>query len=105
MASNKGTYVVVWPRGKRTAESIHLARRLDTLEGKTVAELWDWLFRGNEIFPAIEKELVKRYPGIKFVDYEVFGSIHGGEEREMLDSLRDKLRQNKCDAVISGIGC
>ena len=98
-------YEVVWPLGKRSTGIIRLAKRLDTLEGKTVCNLWDWLFHGQEIFPAIEKELAKRYPGVKFVSYKVFGSTHGAEEEKMLEALPDKLEQNKCDAVISGVGC
>ena len=98
-------YEVVWPRGKKATETVHFAKRLDTLEGKTIGNLWDWAFRGDEIFTTIEKELAKRYPGIKFVGYEEFGSTHGGKEAEVLVALRDKLKQNKCDAVISGIGC
>ena len=98
-------YEVVWPRGKRVVESARFAKRLETLEGKTVGFLWDWLFRGEQIFPVIEKELSNRYPGGKFVGYEEFGSTHGGKEADVLDALPDKLKQNKCDAVISGIGC
>ncbi len=98
-------YEVVWPRGKKVTEMAPFARRLVALEGKTVCELWDWLFRGDEIFPAIEEGLVKRYPGIKFVGYEAFGSTHGGEEKKVLADLQEKLRRNGCDAVISGVGC
>ncbi len=98
-------YEVVWPRGKRPIETVRFAQRLDTLEGRTVCQLWDWAFRGDEIFPVIEKELAKRYPEIKFVSYKVFGSTHVGKEAEMLSVLPNKLKQNKCDAVISGVGC
>ena len=98
-------YEVVWPRGKRLGGIVSLAERLDTLEGKTICALWDWVFRGDKIFPAIEKELAKRYPGSRFVGYEVFGSIHGGDEAKVLAALPDKLKQNKCDAVLSGVGC
>ncbi len=102
----RGTeYAVVWPRGKRAAENVRFAKRLSTLEGKTVAFLWDWLFRGNEMYPFIQKELAKRYPGIKFVGYEVFGSTHGGEEAKNVPALPTKLKENRCDAVISGVGC
>jgi hypothetical protein len=90
-------YEVVWPRGKKVVETARFARRLETL--------WDWLFRGDQIFPVIERELVKQYPGIKFVGHEEFGSTHGGKEVEVLAALPDKLKQYKCDAVISGIGC
>lgn len=98
-------YEVVWPRGKKVTEMVPFAQRLDTLEGKTVGALWDWLFRGDEIFPMIERELAKRYPGIKFVSYHEFGSTHGGGEAKVLAALPDKLMQNNCDAVISGMGC
>ena len=105
MTTEKEVHEVVWPRGKKTIEGARFAKRLDTLEGKTVCNLWDWLFRGDEISPMLEKELQKRFPGIKFVSYEVFGSTHGGDEAKVLAALPDKLKQNKCDAVISGVGC
>ena len=63
------------------------------------------MFRGDEMFPVIEKELAKRYPNSKFVGYEVFDSIHGAEEAKVLATLPDKLKQNQCDAVICGVGC
>lgn len=98
-------YEVVWPRGNKTKEITRFAKRLHTLEGKTIGELWNWVFRGDEIFPAIETEMTKRYPGIKFVNYEVFGSMHGGEEGKVIEALPDKLKQNACDAIIAGVGC
>jgi len=98
-------YRVVWPRGRRNVQAGRFAGRLGTLEGKTICILWDWVFGGEHIFPAIEKELSVRYPGISFVGYEEFGSIHGGDEARVLESLPDKLKQHNCDAVICGIGC
>ena len=105
MTTETGIYEVVWPRGKKIAESTQLAKRLDTLVGKTICELWDWLFRGDQIFAALEKELTRRYPGIKLINYQEFGRIAGENESEVLAALPDKLKQYKCDAVISGLGC
>ena len=56
-------YRVVWPRGARTVQASNVAPRLDTLEGKTVAQLWDYLFRGDEIFAILEEGWQQRYPG------------------------------------------
>jgi hypothetical protein len=98
-------YEVVWPRGRRTAEVTRLANRLGTLEGKTICALWDWLFRGDEVLPLAGKELARRYPGLRFIGHEVFGSTHGGNESEALAALPDKLKKHNCDGVISGIGC
>lgn len=98
-------YKAVWPRGKRVVKDVPYARHLDTLGGRTICELSDQMFHADDIFPMIEKELAKRAPGIKFVSYEVFGKTHGGEEAKVIAALPDKLKQNRCDAVISGMGC
>ena len=105
VAFGKGVYEVVWPRGKRAIEGISCAQRLDTLEGKTICELSNRTFRADEIFPLIEKELTNRYPGLKFVSHEEFGTTHAGEEAKVITALPNTLKQNKCDAVISGVGC
>jgi hypothetical protein len=98
-------YEVVWPRSPRTVKINPVARRLDTLRGKTIAQLWDYIFRGDEIFPILEEELSKRFPDTKFINYNVFGSTHGDNEREVVASIPAKLKQYRADAVISGMGC
>ncbi len=95
----------LWPRGAKAAGAKPLARRLDSLEGKTVAFLWDYMFRGDEIFPLIERELTAAYPGVKFVGYDIFGTTHGGGEREVIRRLPEDIRAHKIDAFVSGMGC
>ena len=98
-------YDVVWPSGRSTVSGAKLAKRLDTLEGKVVAELWDWIFKGDVMFEAFETELPKRYPGIKFISWREFGEIHGPNEKEVLASLPQKLEEYGVDAVICGVAC
>ena len=105
MSNNDGFYSAVWPRSEKTVALTALAPRLDTLAGKTVCQLWDYLFRGDEIFPWLEAELEKRFPGIRFVRYSEFGSTHGDDEREILENLPNRLKELGADAVISGMGC
>lgn len=100
-----GGYQVLWPRGQKTIELTPLATRLETLEGKTVCQLWDYLFRGDEIFALLEEELRSRYPGISFIGFAEFGSTHGEDEGEVLASLPRRLKELEVDAVISGMGC
>ncbi|MFC2048005.1 hypothetical protein ACFLSK_01055 [Chloroflexota bacterium] len=104
MVSEKGLYEVVWPRGRRVVEDLSYAKRLESLEGKTLCELWDGVFHGDKIFITLEKELTKRYTGIKFVSHEEFGCIHGAEGARTVAALPVKLREYKCDAVICGVG-
>ena len=102
---DSNVYDVVWPSGKTTVSGAKLAKRLDTLEGKVVAELWDWVFKGDIMFEAFDEELTKRYPGIKFISWKEFGEIHGGNEKEVLAALPEKLKDFGVDAVICGVGC
>jgi hypothetical protein len=96
---------VLWPRGRRTESARPVAARLETLQGKTIGQLWDDLFRGDEIFPILEEELARRFPGVRFVRYDAFGSTHGRHEQRVLAELPDMLRRHEVDAVISGMAC
>jgi hypothetical protein len=96
---------VVWPRGRRTVVHRDLAPRLDTLAGKTIAFLWDSVFRGDEIFPILEAELGRRFPGARFVPWDTFGATFGGAEPRTIGALPDRLRRLRVDAVVSAVGC
>ena len=96
---------VVWPRGRRTVSARPVAARLETLRGKTIGQLWDDLFRGDEIFPMLESALADRFPGVKFVGYRTFGSTHGAEEASVLKALPARMSELGVDAIISGMAC
>ena len=100
-----GYYDALWPRSPRQVQLKPLAKRLDTLEGKTIAQMWDYVFRGDEVFALLEEGLKKRYPNIRWVSYKEIGNTHGGEEREVVASIPRKFRELKVDAVVSGMGC
>jgi hypothetical protein len=102
---NSTDYAVVWPRSAKAVELKPLAKRLGTLEGKTVAFLWDALFRGDEIWPILKQELGGRFAGMTFIDHDAFGSTHGDEEHQVLAELPGKIKSMAIDAVVSGMGC
>ncbi len=99
------TYDVVWPRSARGIQQRRRAGRLDTLRGKRVAFLWDYLFRGDELFPLLAEQLVARFDGVEIIDYVEFGNLHGADEKERVGRLPDDLRSRRVDAVVSGMGC
>jgi hypothetical protein len=109
-AGQDAEYEVVSPLGEPVAASITLAPRLNTLEGKTIGEIWNGGFRGDESFPMIERMLRERYPTVKIVPYSEFplatvASFHPEKKQETLQALRAKLKEKGCDAVITGNGC
>ncbi len=103
--NNDGYYEAYWPRGPRQQRTRSLAPRLESLEGRTVAQLWDYLFKGDQVFELLEEGLKKRFPGVKFVSWREFGSTHGGEEKEALAALPQQFKALGVDAVISGMAC
>jgi hypothetical protein len=105
MSEQEATYAVHWPRAQRTQAVEPVAPRVDGLSGKVVAFVWDYLFRGDEIFAMLQRELQQRFPGMRFIGHEEFGSTHGDDEREVLAALPSKLKALQVDAVISGMGC
>lgn len=103
--NNDGHYEVYWPRATRQVRSKSLARRLDTLDGKTIAQLWDFIFSGDKVFAALEEGIRARYPKARFVSWREFGNTHGADERKILAELPSKLKALGVDAAISGMGC
>jgi hypothetical protein len=108
-ADEHQVYEVVSPLGDPVVAMITMAPRLDTLEGKTIGELWNGGFRGDESFPIIEKLLQERYPTVKLIPYTEFSvstiaSLHPEEKEKTLEALRTELKEKGCDAVITGNG-
>src|SRR5687767_7917362 len=101
MASNNsdGRYDVYWPRGARQVQMKPLAKRLEGLEGKTVAQVWNYLYRGNEIFSWLEEGLKARLPGVRFVNWREFGNTHGHDEREVVAALPARFEELGVDAA------
>ena len=101
-------FEVVSPAGGESADRKSIAPRLTDLNGKTVAEIWNGVFKGDETFPAIRKALLQRYPGIRIVPYTEFPHFFGGDnptrQHALARELAAMVKEKGCDAVISGNG-
>jgi hypothetical protein len=95
---------VLWPLSSRTVKGTAAAPRVPDLNGKTVCELWDVIFRGETIYPLVREYITARFPRVRFVGYAEFGNIHGAREHGVTAALPDKLRAHGADAAIVGIG-
>ena len=103
-STNEPRYDVVSPLPRKAVKTTAAAQRIRDLNGKTVCELWDVIFRGETIYPLVRDYIRARFPGVKFVGYEEFGNFHGAREAQVSAQIPDKLRQHGADAVIVGIG-
>jgi hypothetical protein len=83
------------------------APRLDTLNGKTIGEVWATGHYGaDRTFPVIRRIIKEKYPDVKFVPYTEFkiGKPKATERWEPLDKVEEILRAKGCDAVLVGNG-
>jgi hypothetical protein len=97
-------YEVLWPLGPSTAEAVTLSERPADLNGRRIGFVWDYVFRGDEIFAQMQRALSEMYPLASFAPYESFGNVHGKGEEEVLEALPGRLRAERVDAVIIGVG-
>lgn len=103
-AAPDATFSAVSPEPARVRRSIGPTPPVGDLAGITVAELWDYRFRGDKVFELLERELEARAPGIRFIPYQVFGDVHGAREKEVLQELPRLLSLHGAQAVLSAIG-
>ena len=97
-------YEVLWPLSRKTLKDTAMSRRFADGSAKRIGFVWDYMFRGNDMFPLLQAGLAERYPGSTFVPYEHFGNVHGHDEREVLEALPQKLKDARLDAVVVGVG-
>jgi hypothetical protein len=98
----------VSPLGFETVEGVGAAPRLDTLEGRTIGEFWNGVFKGDQTFPVIRRLLEARFPSLKIVPFTEFphapGSDHPAQQRALAQRMAALAKEKGCDAVISGNG-
>ncbi len=97
-------YEVVWPKSPRGVQARALAPRLGDLTGRRIGFLWDYMFRGDELFPVIERELRARFAGVDIVGYDAFGNVHGPEEHQVVGDIPSVIAARGVDAVVAGVG-
>lgn len=99
---------VASPEGERAVAAVRRAPRLPGLDGKTVGEIWNGVFKGDLTFPLIRARLVAQYPGLKVIPYTEFPHAPGGDDparqRQRAVQLATLAREKGCDAIISGNG-
>lgn len=99
-----GHFEVLWPLARKHAQPLVEVLPVADLSGKVVAELWDKMFQGETVYARLRAQLQVRFPGIRFVPWDRFGDIHGPDERAVIEALADRLRAERVDAAIVGIG-
>jgi len=99
-------FEVVWPLGRQSGGIGDGAVGTDhapPLENATVAMVWNFTRKGDRMFTIIKEHLRALYPGMRFVDPEVFGDIHGADETAVVAALPARLAAHKVDYALVGV--
>lgn len=99
---NEPSFDVVHPVSRRPVVARTSNADLPGLAGKKIALVWDYVFRGDDVFRLVKERFQAERSGVKFVDHEVFGDIHGHDE--LLDQLAGRLQETGADGTIVATG-
>ncbi len=99
---------VISPEGLPVSKSTGVSRHLDTLEGKTIGEVYNNHFKGEQMFRAYRRLLKEKFPGVKIIPYDKFPTIYVGGDplSQHADAKRAAALAKEwgCDAIITGNG-
>ena len=99
---------VISPAGVQLKAANRASRHLDTLEGKTIGEVYNNHFKGEQMFGAYRRLFKERYPGIKIIPYDKFPIVYvGGDPVSQKQTAKDiaaLAKEWEVDAIITGNG-
>jgi hypothetical protein len=102
------TMGVVSPEGLPLRAANAVSPHLDTLEGKTIGEVYNNHFKGELMFRTYRRLLRERFPGVKIIPYDEFPIVYvGGDPASQKKTAKDiaaLARERGVDAIISGNG-
>jgi hypothetical protein len=99
---------VISPEGFQTAEKRNVSRHIDSLEGKTIGEVYNNHFKGEQMFRTYRRLLKERFPGVKVIPYDQFPIVYVGadpaSQRKTAAEIAALAKERGCDALIAGNG-
>ena len=104
----KETMKVVSPEGLALRAAGATSRHLDTLEGKTIGEVYNNHFNGELMFRTYRRLFENNYPGIRIVPFTEFPIVYvGGDaasQKKIAKQIAAIAKERGCHALISGNG-
>jgi len=99
---------VISPEGLPLGATGAMSRPLGSLEGKTIAEVYNNHFRGELMFQTYRRLFQERYRGIKIIPFDQFPIVYvGGDaasQKKIAKEIAALAKERGCDAIITGNG-
>ena len=99
---------VISPEGLQLRAVGSVSRHLDTLDGKTIGEVYNNHFKGELMFRTYRRLLQERFPGVKIVPFDQFPIVYvGGDpvsQKKTAKEVAQLAKQRGVHALITGNG-
>ena len=104
----KDKHRVISPEGLPLAAAKGLSRHIDTLEGKTIGEVYNNHFKGELMFETYRRLFKEKFRGVKVIPFTEFPTVFvGGDPASQKKTARDiaaLAKERGCEAIITGNG-
>ena len=101
-------FSVISPEGLPLGATGSVSRQLDSLEGKTIGEVYNNHFKGELMFTTYRRLFEQRYRGIKIIPFTEFPIVYvGGDaasQKKIAKEIAALAKERGCDAIITGNG-
>ena len=99
---------VISPEGLARGTTSNISPHLSTLDGKTIGEVYNNHFKGEQMFRAYRRLFKEKFPGIKIIPYDKFPIVYvGGDPLSQKQTAKDiaaLAKEWEVDAIITGNG-
>jgi hypothetical protein len=101
-------FSVISPEGLPLGATGGVSRQLDSLEGKTIGEVYNNHFKGELMFRTYRRLFEQKYPGIRVIPFDEFPIVYvGGDaasQKKVAKEIAALAKERGCDAIITGNG-
>jgi hypothetical protein len=99
---------VISPEGLPLGATTNISSHLDTLDGKTIGEVYNNHFKGELMFQTYRRLFREKYKNIRIIPYDEFPIVYVGGDPESQKRIAKEIaaiaKQKGVDAIITGNG-
>ena len=99
---------VVSPEGLPLGANGRVSRPLESLDGKTIGEVYNNHFKGELMFQTYRRLFEEKYTGIRIIPFDQFPIVYVGGDaashKKIAKEIAVLAKERGCDAIITGNG-
>ena len=99
---------VISPEGLPPGLTNKISPHINSLEGKTIGEVYNNHFKGELMFHTYRQLFRKKFDGVKIIRYDEFPIVYvGGDaasQKKIAREIAAIAKEKGCDALITGNG-